>query len=120
MDHTPPTYAQKIGTPQFPRYVMRDGAGNFWTGTGWSEYPSQAALFCTEADAVADERRFVDGEQLRDTFTLKVVFITDRNAWSREELVTHLTRFCAIVMERSQERRGVVIETHWDDLRKTE
>ena len=32
-------YVQKIGTPQFPRYVMRDGIGQFWTGTGWSEDP---------------------------------------------------------------------------------
>ena len=99
---------------------MRDSIGQFWTGNGWSEDPGAAALYYTEADAVADERRFVDGEHVRDSFTLKVVFITDRDAWTREQLVEHLTRFAAIVVERSQERRGVVIEMHWDDLRKTE
>jgi hypothetical protein len=113
-------YVQKIGTPQFPRYVMRDDSGQFWTGSGWSEAPGAAALYNTEADAVADERRFVDGEHVRDTFTLKIVVITDKDAWTREQLVEYLTRFGAIVMERNQERRGVVIEVRWDDLRKTE
>ena len=121
MDHIPPTYVQKIGMLQFPRYVMRDGAGQYLTPSGhWSENPSEAALYYCEADAIADERRFVDGEHVRDSFTLKVAFITDRDAWTREQLVQHLTRFCAVVIERNQERRGVVAEVHWDDLRKVE
>jgi hypothetical protein len=120
MDYMPPIYVQRIGDPRFPRFIYRDSGGQYFTPSKtWSEYPGEAAVYFSVADAVADERRFVDCEHVRDTYTLKIVVITDKDAWSREQLVQHLTRFCAIVMERNQERRGVVLEVHWDDLHKT-
>ena len=121
MDYIPPAYLEPVGGSEYPRYVFRDSGGQYFTPSGnWSAYPGEAAVFYTMADAVADKMRFVDGEHVRDTFTLKIVVITDKDAWSREELVEHLTRFAAIIVHRNQERRGVVIEVHWDDLHKTE
>ena len=84
MEFMPPVHVQKIGTPQFPRFVMRDGIGQFWTGTSWSENPREAELYYTKADAVAAENRYADGEHhVRDTYTLKLVIVTDRDAWTR-------------------------------------
>jgi len=37
-----------------------------------------------------------------------------------QELVAHLTYFGGFHVEKNQEPRGIVIEVHWDDLRKTE
>ena len=121
MEFMPPVHVEKIGTPQFPRFVMRDGSGHFWTGTNWSDNPREAALYYSKADAVAAENRYADGEHhVRDTYTLKLVIITDRDAWSYEELVRHLTYFGAVHLRKNDEPRGIVIEVHWDDLRKTE
>jgi len=121
MGYIPPAYLEPVGDPEFPRWVFRDSGGQYFTPSGtWSAYPGEAALYYTMADAVADKMRFVDGEQLRDTYTVKIVLITDRDAWTREELVEYLTRFAATVIHKNQEKRGVVIETHWDDLHKTE
>ncbi len=121
MEYVPPAYVEPVGDPDFPRYVFRDSGGSYFTASGtWSEYPGEAAVYYTVADAVADKMRFVDGELVRDTFTVKLVVVTDKDAWTRDELVNHLTRFAATVIHKSQERRGVVIETHWDDLHKTE
>ena len=121
MDFIPPAYLEPVGDPEYRRFVFRDSGGQYFTPSGtWSEYPGEAALYCTMADAVADKMRFVDGEHVRDTYTLRIVVITDKDAWTREELANHLTRFAAVILHRNQERRGVVIETHWDDLHKTE
>jgi hypothetical protein len=121
MEFMPPVHVEKIGTPQFPRFIMRDGSGHFWTGTSWSDNPREAALYYSKADAVAAENRYADGEHhVRDTYTLKLVIVTDRDAWTVEDLVTHLTYFGAVHLRKNDEPRGIVIEVHWDDLRKTE
>ena len=100
---------------------MRDGAGQYFTPNGhWNENPSEAALFYSEADAVAAKNRYEDGIAVRDTFTLKVVVTTDKDEWSVEELVRHLTQFGGFHFEKNNEPRAVVIEVHWNDLRKTE
>ena len=71
MEFMPPAYVEKVGTHQFPRFVMRDGVGHFWTGTSWSDSPREVAVYYTKADAVAAEHRYADGENhVRDTYTL--------------------------------------------------
>lgn len=120
MNFTPPAYAERIGDPRFPRFVGRDGSGQYWTGSGWSDQPSEAALYCTEADAIAAWSRYSDGILTRDTYTLKVVVTTDRDAWSLEELATHLAYFGEFHLRKNGDSRGVVVEVHWRDLHKTE
>ena len=113
-------YVEKVGT-QFPRFVMRDGAGQYFTPSGhWSENASEAALFYSEADAIAAKNRYEDGIQVRDTYTLRIVVTTDRDAWTVEELAKHLAFVGEFHLRKSDEPRGVVIEVHWNDLRKVE
>ena len=120
MAFMPPAYVEKVGT-QFPRFVMRDGVGQYLTPSGhWSENPSEAALFYSEADAVAAKNRYSDGKHVRDTYTLKLVVTTDRDAWTAEELAKHLVYFGEFHLRKNDEPRGVVIEVHWNDLHKTE
>lgn len=100
---------------------MRDGAGQYFTPNGqWDENPSVAALFYSEADAIAAKNRYEDGEHVRDTYTLRLVVTTDHDAWTVEELAKHLTYFGELHVRTNNEPRAVVIEVHWDDLRKTE
>jgi len=121
MDYIPPAYVEPVGDPKFPRYVFRDSGGSYFTSDGnWREDPRAAAVYYSVADAIADERRYSDGQHLRDTYTVKLVVVTDKDAWTRDELVQHLTRFTEIIVHKNQERRGVVIETHWNGLHKTE
>lgn len=121
MDYFPPAFVQRIGDEQFPRYVFRDSGGQYFTPDGHrSENPREAELFYTEADAIAAQNRISNGEHIRDTFTLKLVVTVDRDAWSREELVKHLRRFAKVWVRKNPEKRGVLVEVIWDDLRKVE
>ncbi|MGO9108908.1 MAG: hypothetical protein ACLP9L_06710 [Thermoguttaceae bacterium] len=117
---TPPAYVEKVGT-QFPRFICRDGAGQYFTIDGrWVEKFSEGgALFYSEATALAMMNRYSDGEHVRDTFTLQVVVTTDKDSWSIEELVKHLTQFGGFHFEKNNEPRGVIVEVRWNDLRKT-
>jgi hypothetical protein len=119
MEFMPPAYVEKVGT-RFPRFVMRDGAGQYFTLDGqWSENPGEAALFYSEADAISEMNRYAGGEHVRDTFTLKLVVTTDRDAWTADELAKHLAYFGEFHVRKNDESRGVVIEVRWNDLRKT-
>ena len=70
---------------------------------------------------VAEMNRYADGIVVRDTYTLKLVVTTDRDAWTVDELVRHLTLLrWSFIWRTNNEPRGIVIEVHWDDLRKTE
>jgi len=121
MEYMPPTHIQRIGAPRFPRFICRDGVGQYFTPNGqWSENPGEAALFYSEADAIAAKNRYSDGIVVRDTYTLKLVVTTDHDAWTVEELAKHLTYFGEFYVRTNNEPRGVAIEVHWNDLRKTE
>ena len=116
---TPPAYIEKVGTT-FPRFICRDSAGQFLTPNGqWTESASMAALHYTEATALAMLNRYSDGIVVRDTYTLQIVVTTDKDSWSIEELVRHLTQFGGFHFEKNSESRGVIVEVRWNDLRKT-
>ena len=120
MFFTPPSYVEQIGDSRFPRFVVRDGIGQYWTGADWSSMPRAASLYRSQAEAIADVSRYSDDIRSRDTYTLSVVVTTDRDSWSLDELVRHLTYFGAFHVQKNDDPRGVVIEVHWRDLRKTE
>ena len=117
----PPTYVQKVCDARWSRFVIRDGLGQFWTGSGWSDNPSQAVLYCSEGDALAARICHCStGEQVRDTFTATIIVVVASAQWTTEELVEHLKRYGKFVLRKSSEARGVVVEVVWDDLHKVE
>jgi hypothetical protein len=116
----PPSYVEQIGDARFPRYVMRDGIGEYWTGASWSDNPRAAELYRSHADAIADVSRYSDEIRSRDTYQLSVVIITDRDAWTVEELTNHLALCGAFHIEKNGDPRGVVVQVNWRDLHKTE
>ena len=73
MDYMPPGYIQRVGDERFPRFVIRDGVGQYWVGQKrrWSDKPSDAILFCSEIDATEERepplpRRRCGGHVRRD------------------------------------------------------
>ena len=65
---------QQVGDRQFARFVLRDELGQFFTGSGWSDEPSGAALYYRQPDASeAHDRFYIQGDQPRETFTAKVI-----------------------------------------------
>ena len=121
MDYMPPAYIQRIGDPRWARYVVKDGVGQYFTGSGWSDNPSQAVLFYSEADALAARIRHCSaGDFVRDTFVAGIVVVVASDQWTTEELVEHLKRYGKFTLRKSREQRGVVVEFVWDDLRRVE
>ena len=37
MDHMAPVRVQQVGGSRFARHILRDGLGQFWTGSGWTD-----------------------------------------------------------------------------------
>ena len=50
MDYLPPGRVVKVGDERFPRYLIRDGLGQYWARGQWSDKPADAVLFHQELD----------------------------------------------------------------------
>ena len=75
MDFMPPGYIQRIGDERFPRFVIRDGVGQYWVGQKrrWSDKSSDAILFCSEIDATEERNRHCLGSDVADTFVVTLL-----------------------------------------------
>ncbi len=54
MDYLPPGYIQRIGDERFPRFVIRDGLGQYWAASKPLERQAvpMPSLFYRELDAI--------------------------------------------------------------------
>jgi hypothetical protein len=120
MDFIPPAYTQKIGDPKCPRFIFRDNVGRYFTGTEWSENPSEAALYYTETDAIAAQNRYSDGKQVNDTFLATIIVTVDKNEWTREALAAYLRYRVILSLRESTDKRDLAVEVIWDELKKVE
>jgi hypothetical protein len=116
-DHMVPIHVQQVGDCQFARFVLRDEIGQFFTGSGWSDEPSGAALYYRPPDALeAHDRFYVEGQQARETFTATVIVTVCQGEWTAKDLKEHLRQYGKFILRPSGEQRGVVVEMDWDDL----
>ncbi len=120
-DHMTPVRVQQVGDCQFTRFILRDGIGQYFTGSGWTDEPGGAALYYRSADAVEAHNHFyVDRDLPQDTFTATVVVRAVQGDWTADELAEHLRQYGKFIVRPSGERRGVVVEIDWDRLKKGE
>jgi hypothetical protein len=118
-DHMMPVRAQQVGDSRFARFLLRDEIGQYFTGSGWTDEPGGAALYCRPTDALEARNRFyVEGDHDQDTFTAIIVVRAVTGDWTAEELAEHLRQWGKFIVRPSGERRGVVVEIDWDGLRK--
>ena len=123
MDYLPPGYIQRIGDERFPRYIIRDGLGQFWTGEErrWSDKPAEAVLFHTEVMAAEERNRFCLGDEA-DTFiataTVVVIFTVHARRWSKKQLARHLKRHRKLFIGGPAGKEGILLEILPDTLRK--
>ena len=54
MQHTPPKIEMRIINVTFPRFVIVNGRGLYWTGRGWSQRLCEALLYA-HADRLRDD-----------------------------------------------------------------
>ena len=83
MDYLPPGFIQRIGDERFPRWVIRDGLGQYWARNHWSDKVGEAVLFYRELDAVKVRHRHCLGSDEVDVFTATAVVTVDR-CWSKK------------------------------------
>jgi hypothetical protein len=118
-DHMVPVRVQQVGERRHSRYLLRDGIGQFWTGSGWADEPSEAALYYRPADAVeARDRFYLEGGQPEEVFTATVVVRAVKGDWTATDLAEHLKQWGKFLMRPSGEQRGVVVEIAWGGLTK--
>ena len=120
-DHMAPVRVQQVGVPGVTRYVLRDGLGQYFTGSGWAGEPSQAALYYRAAEAIeARNRHYLDGGQPEDLFTATVRVRAVKGDWTPDELAAHLQHWGKFIVRPSGEQRGIVVEIEWGGLTKAE
>jgi len=119
VDYMPPAYVQKVCDARWARYVVKDGIGQYFTGSGWSENPSEAVLYYTEGDALAARIRYCSpGDLVRDTFVASIVVVTvGKGEWTPQELATYLRRRGRFFLQHASELKAIAVEVIVDDLK---
>ena len=107
MDYLPPGYVQRIGDERFPRFVIRDGLGQYWARDRWSDNPATAVLFYQELDAMEARNRYCLGDEA-DTFSVTVVLAVHARRWSAEELARHLKTTSEVLHRWTRRERGAI------------
>ena len=121
MDYLPPGRVQRIGDERFPRFIIRDGIGQFWAGKNrWSDKSSDAELFYTELDATKTRNRHCLGGDQADTFTVTVVVTVHARRWSAKELALFLKRHKEFFIGGPPGKEGLLLEIVPDTLNKVE
>jgi hypothetical protein len=122
MDYMPPGYIQRTGDERFPRFVIRDGLGQFWAGEErrWRDKPSEAMLFHAEAAAVEERNRHCLGGDEADTFAVTLLVTVHARRWSEEDIVRYLKRHRKFFLRGTAGREGLLLEIVPDTLKKVE
>ena len=110
MDYMPPGRVVKVGDERFPRYVIRDGLGQYWARDHWSDEPADAALFHREIDATQVRNRHCLGGDEADTFTVTVAVTVHARRWSAEELAAFLKRHRRFFASGPAGKEGLLLE----------
>ena len=118
MDYLP-GYIQRIGDERFPRFVIRDGLGQYWARDRWSDNPATAVLFCQELDAMEVRNRYCLGDEA-DTFSVSVVLAVHAGRWSAEELARHLERHRKFFIGGPAGKEGLLLEIVPGTLKKVD
>ena len=84
MDYLPPGYIRRIGDERFPRFVIRDGIGQYWAArtTGGATSHADALLFYYGDRRNGGENRYCLGGDAADTFTATVTVTVHARRWS--------------------------------------
>jgi hypothetical protein len=120
MDYLPPGYIQRLGDERFPRFVIRDGHGQYFARDRWSDKPAEAVLFYRELDAMAARNRYCLGGDEADTFTVTVVVAVHAHRWSAEDLARHLKRHRRFFIGGPGGKEGLSLEIVPDTLTKVD
>ena len=121
MNYLPPGRVQKIGDERFPRFVIRDGIGQYLASDDrWSDKPSDAVLFYSEIDATETRNRHCLGGDEADTFAVTLLVTVNARRWSEEELARHLNRHRKFFLKGLAGKEGLLLEIVPDTLKKVE
>jgi hypothetical protein len=120
MGYLPPGYVQRIGDERFPRFVIRDGLGQYWARDHWSDKPAEAVLFCHEIDAMKARNRYcLDGDEA-DVYAATIMVTVHPRRWSAKELVRFLKRHRQFFIGGPAWKEGILLEIVPDTLKKVE
>jgi hypothetical protein len=120
MDYLPPGYIQQTGDERFPRFIIRDGLGQYWARDRWSDKPADAVLFYRELDAVKVRNCHCLGADEADVYTATIVVTVHARRWSAEELAHHLKRHREFFRKGPAGKEGLLLEIVPDTLKKVD
>ena len=118
MDYLPPGYIQRIGHERFPRFIIRDGLGQYFARDRWSDKPGDAVLFYRELDAVKVRNCHCLGTDEADVYTAMVVVTVQARRWSKQELARFLKRHREFHIGGPTGKEGLLLEIVPDTLKK--
>jgi hypothetical protein len=122
MDFMPPGYIQRTGDERFPRFVIRDGVGQYWAGEErrWRDKPSEAVLFHSQAAAVEERARHCLGSDPVGTFAVMVMVSCGQRRWATKTLLRFLKRHRRFFIATPAGKTGLLLEIVPDTLKKVE
>jgi hypothetical protein len=122
MDYLPPGRVVRIGDERFPRFVIRDGLGQYWARDHWSDAPGEAVLFSRETDAMEARNSHCLGGDQADTFTVTMTAVVTVHAhrWSKNQLARFLKRHRQFCIGGPPDKEGILLEILPGTLKKVE
>jgi hypothetical protein len=75
----------QIGTPDWPRYVIRDNKGRYWTGTWWADSLRRALLYHREQEAVNEAMVMTDCIEPRRFVVTALLFVEHDESFTIEQ-----------------------------------
>ena len=121
---------EKFGSPAWPRYVLHDDQGRWWTGDGWSGDRRSALLYADWND-VSHEYRRLEAAQwsslpLRNFEATISVQVRSGQDFTIEQLQDYLYRAITIMLNHEGHGSGPVpdsmarIDIDWAKLNEAE
>lgn len=124
-------YIAARGARSFPRYLVTEPNGYFWSGILWTPHEREALLFCDGEEAIAecdDIRRQEHASKTEQIdYVVPVVIETmAEKPINPEDLVAWLRKALLFQMDYGNQGNGptpdscILLTIHWDKLRRKE
>lgn len=119
------------GSPAFPRFVISEPSGLYWSGILWTPHQREALLFCDGEEATAecdDIRRQEHGAKTEqvDYVVPVVIEAMSEQPLNPEELVVWIQQALVFQMDYGNHGNGptpdscVLLTIHWDRIKRKE
>ena len=118
-------YVSNNGHEHWPRFIIRDSWGRFWTGETWATEEGKSQLFQDESEALRTAKDLYLNSKVRMFSTPLNIYVESEQPFSIEALQEFLARNCRGLIGNDEatpelKHSNIRIEVEWEHLEEIE